>query len=94
MFDIKKMEENLKSDFIELPIHNTVQERADWLFEMMNKRSTEHEYLREQRVKRRLEREGVIKEMNFKKYRTLVDISKECHTKNSELMVKNKTANG
>lgn len=47
MFDIKKMEENLKSDFIELPIHNTVQERADWLFEMMNKRSTEHEYLRE-----------------------------------------------
>ena len=37
------MEENLKSDFIELPIHNTVQERADWLFE----RSAEHEYLRE-----------------------------------------------
>jgi len=27
--------------------------------------------------------------MNFKKYQTLVDIAKECHTKNNELMVMN-----
>lgn len=89
VFDIKKMEENLKSDFIELPIHNTVEERASWLMEMMKKRSSEHEYLHELRMKRRLEREGVINEMNFKKYRTLVDIAQECHTKNNELMMMN-----
>lgn len=89
VFDIKKMEENLKSDFIELPIHNTVEERASWLMEMMKKRSSENEYLHELRMKRRLEREGVINEMNFKKYRTLVDIAQECHNKNNELMMMN-----
>ena len=89
VFDIKKMEENLKSDFIELPIHNTVEERASWLMEMMKKRSSEHEYLHELRMKGRLEREGVINEMNFKKYRTLVDIAQECHNKNNELMMMN-----
>ena len=83
------MEENLKSDFIELPIHNTIEERTSWLIDIMVRKSSEYEYFYELRTKRQLEREGVINKMNFKKYRTLLDIAQECHAKNNELMMMN-----
>lgn len=89
VFDIKKMEENIKSDFIELPIHNTIEERTSWLIDIMGRKSSEYEYFYELRIKRQLEREGVINKMNFKKYRTLLDIAQECHAKNNELMMMN-----
>ena len=83
------MEENIKSDFIELPIHNTIEERTSWLIDIMGRKSSEYEYFYELRIKRQLEREGVINKMNFKKYRTLLDIAQECHAKNNELMMMN-----
>lgn len=37
-FDIEKMSHNLKSDFVEMPKNQTVEERMIWLQDEMNKR--------------------------------------------------------
>lgn len=38
------MEENLNSDYIELQIHNTIEERTSWLIDIMGRKSSEYEY--------------------------------------------------
>jgi hypothetical protein len=38
MFDLNKMKKNLKSNYINLPKHDTIDERVNWLIIEMEKR--------------------------------------------------------
>ncbi len=92
-----KLEEALQSKLIDLPKHNSIQDRVYWLMEQMKNRikvpddlsnNELKEWMRNQRIFRRLVREENLK-VSFEQYLKMVEVAKECHIANNNLMVTN-----
>ena len=92
-----KLEEALQSKLINLPKHNSIQDRVDWFVKQMENRievpdgltkDDLRDWMNNQRIYRRLVREENLK-MSFEQYLKMVEVAKECHIANNNLMVAN-----